>query len=70
MAAEPQPRVPWAVLTGLCARRGRRGHADGRPQHRVTHEDGTCRLFRTGDAVAHRNVHAALLDARRPCGSL
>ncbi|POX63632.1 hypothetical protein C3492_10890 [Streptomyces sp. Ru62] len=38
-------------------------------EHRVTHEDGTCRLFRTGDAVAQRNVHAVLLDARRLCGS-
>ncbi|MGW3462121.1 hypothetical protein ACWDE9_22085, partial [Streptomyces olivaceoviridis] len=44
--------------------------AEGRPQDRVTHEGGTYQLFRIGDAVAHRNVHAALLDARRLCGSL
>ncbi|MER7394932.1 NADH:flavin oxidoreductase [Streptomyces sp. NPDC000151] len=40
---------------------------EGRPQHKVIHENGSYQLFRIGDAVAHRNVHAAILDARRLC---
>lgn len=38
---------------------------EGRPQTVVRNPEGTYRLFRIGDAVAHRNVHAAVLDARR-----
>jgi hypothetical protein len=26
---------------------------------------GGCRLFQIGDATAHRNIYAAILDARR-----
>jgi hypothetical protein len=37
----------------------------GRPQDVVRNPDGTYQLFRIGDAVAHRNVHAAIYDARR-----
>lgn len=37
----------------------------GRPQTRVVHEGGTFQLFRTGDAVASRNIHAAIYEARR-----
>ena len=37
----------------------------GRPQTRTANADGTYQLFRIGDAVAHRNIHAAVLDARR-----
>jgi 2,4-dienoyl-CoA reductase-like NADH-dependent reductase (Old Yellow Enzyme family)/thioredoxin reductase len=37
----------------------------GGPQRIVRNPDGRFRLFRIGDAVAHRNVHAAMLDARR-----
>jgi N-methyl-L-proline demethylase len=44
--------------------------AEGRPQDRVTNQAGTYQLFRIGDAVTHRNVHAALLDAWRLCGAL
>lgn len=33
----------------------------------VRHPDGTYQLFRIGDAVAGRNVHAAMLDAARLC---
>lgn len=39
----------------------------GRPQHVVVNEAGAYQLFRIGDAVAHRNIHAAILDARRLC---
>jgi hypothetical protein len=28
-------------------------------------QDGSYRLFRIGDAVASRNIHAAILDAYR-----
>lgn len=37
----------------------------GGEQRIVRNPDGRFRLFRIGDAVAHRNVHAAVLDARR-----
>jgi len=35
------------------------------PQQLVRNESGSFRLFRVGDAVASRNVHAAILDAAR-----
>ena len=38
-----------------------------RPQTAVRNRDGTYQLFRIGDAVAGRNVHAAMLDAARLC---
>jgi NADPH-dependent 2,4-dienoyl-CoA reductase/sulfur reductase-like enzyme len=38
-----------------------------RPQAAVRNPDGTYQLFRIGDAVAGRNVHAAMLDAARLC---
>jgi pyruvate/2-oxoglutarate dehydrogenase complex dihydrolipoamide dehydrogenase (E3) component len=37
----------------------------GRPQERVVNPDGRYQLFRIGDAVASRNIHAAMYDARR-----
>jgi hypothetical protein len=37
----------------------------GRRQDQIHNPDGQYRLFRIGDAVAHRNVHAAIYDARR-----
>ncbi len=40
------------------------------PQDGVVRGDGRYRLFRIGDAVASRNVHAAMLDARRLCQAL
>ncbi|MDZ7747892.1 MAG: NADH:flavin oxidoreductase [Halofilum sp. (in: g-proteobacteria)] len=39
----------------------------GRPQAIERNPGGRYRLFRVGDAVASRNVHAALLDAVRLC---
>jgi N-methyl-L-proline demethylase len=41
-----------------------------RPQATVRNPDGTYQLFRIGDAVAGRNVHAAMLDAARLCRSI
>jgi hypothetical protein len=37
----------------------------GRPQEHVVNRDGTYALFRLGDAVASRNIHAAIYEARR-----
>lgn len=37
----------------------------GRPQTLVRHPEGRYRLFRIGDAVAGRNIHAAVYDAIR-----
>lgn len=42
----------------------------GRPQAAVRNPEGSYRLFRIGDAVASRNVHAAIFDALRLCKDL
>ncbi len=39
----------------------------GRPQPAGSGEDGAFMLFRVGDAVASRNIHAALYDSLRLC---
>ena len=39
----------------------------GRPQETATNEDGEFMLFRVGDAVASRNIHAAIYDSLRLC---
>jgi 2,4-dienoyl-CoA reductase-like NADH-dependent reductase (Old Yellow Enzyme family)/thioredoxin reductase len=41
-----------------------------RPQTIVRNEDGDFQLFRIGDAVSSRNVHAAMLDAARLCRAI
>ncbi|KFG71212.1 NADH:flavin oxidoreductase [Streptomyces mutabilis] len=38
-----------------------------RPQQIVHNEDSRFQLFRVGDAVSSRNIHAAILDAYRLC---
>lgn len=40
---------------------------DGRPQDVVSNPDGKYKLFRVGDAVACRNIHAAIYDSLRLC---
>lgn len=40
---------------------------DREPQDIVNNEDGTFMLFRVGDAVACRNIHAAIYDSLRLC---
>ena len=40
---------------------------DGTPQSLVNNADGKFQLFRIGDAVASRNIHAAIYDALRLC---
>ncbi len=39
----------------------------GRPQTLVNNPQGTYQLFRVGDAVASRNIHAAMYDSLRLC---
>ena len=39
----------------------------GRPQEIATNDDGEFMLFRVGDAVASRNIHAAIYDSLRLC---
>lgn len=39
----------------------------GKPQTLVRHPDGKYRLYRIGDAVSSRNIHAAIYDALRLC---
>jgi len=40
---------------------------NGRPQAVVSNAEGTYRLFRIGDAISSRNIHAAIYDALRLC---
>jgi len=42
----------------------------GRPQKLQRNPDGRFQLFRVGDAVASRNVHAAIYDSLRLCKDL
>ena len=42
----------------------------GRPQAVASNPDGEFMLFRVGDAVASRNVHAAIYDSLRLCKAL
>ena len=41
----------------------------GRPQTLVAKPDGAYRLYRVGDAVASRNIHAAIYDSLRLCNA-
>ena len=40
---------------------------NGRPQNLERNSEGDYRLYRVGDAVASRNIHAAIYDAARLC---
>jgi 2,4-dienoyl-CoA reductase-like NADH-dependent reductase (Old Yellow Enzyme family) len=42
----------------------------GRPQALATNPEGRFQLFRVGDAVASRNIHAAIYDSLRLCKDL
>ena len=42
----------------------------GKPQTLVRNPDGKYRLYRIGDAVSSRNIHAAIYDALRLCKDL
>jgi 2,4-dienoyl-CoA reductase-like NADH-dependent reductase (Old Yellow Enzyme family) len=60
----------------LKARSANRGEVDyaalieGRPQAITRNPHGSFQLFRIGDAVASRNIHAAIYDAARLCKDL
>ncbi len=41
-----------------------------RPQTSVRNPDGAYQVFRIGDAISSRNVHAAMLDAARLCRTI
>ena len=41
-----------------------------RPQSARPNPDGEFELYRVGDAVASRNVHAAVLDSFRLCSAI
>ena len=67
--------VPAAeVFHALKARSGNRGRTDVEALARGTAQPpgpaGTFSLFRVGDAVASRNIHAALHDSLRICKDL
>ncbi len=47
-----------------------RAFIDGQPQAVHSNPDGVFQLFRIGDAVAGRNIHAAIYDALRLCKDL
>ena len=40
------------------------------PQSVVTNQNGRYQLFRIGDAVTSRNIHAAIYEAQRLCQPL
>ena len=71
MVVEHGTRPADALFRGLRHRSANRGTVDqaallgGRPQPGA--DDGGFQLFRIGDAVASRNIHAAILDAFRLC---
>jgi hypothetical protein len=60
----------------LNAQSSNRGEIDldallaGGPQSIVTNPNGSFQLFRVGDAVASRNIHAAIYDSLRLCKDL
>jgi hypothetical protein len=43
---------------------------EGRPQSLVNDPRGRFQLFRVGDAVASRNIHAAIYESLRICKDL
>ena len=58
-----------SCTTSWCTLR-RTSFIDGGPQTICTNPDGRYQLFRIGDAVAGRNIHAAVYDALRLCKDL
>lgn len=60
----------YFALKPLSRNRGELDHAAfiaGRPQAIATNPQGRFQLFRIGDAVSTRNIHAAIYDALRLC---
>jgi N-methyl-L-proline demethylase len=40
------------------------------PQSSIHNPDGQFRIYRVGDAVSSRNIHAAILDSFRLCSAI
>jgi len=65
----PIDEIYWALREGST----NHGEVDidaliaGKPQEVVNNPSGTYQLFRVGDAVASRNIHAAIYDSLRLC---
>ncbi|MCG8595207.1 MAG: N-methylproline demethylase, partial [Kiloniellales bacterium] len=60
----------YFALKDLSRNRGEVDHRAliaGRAQEIATNPEGRFRLFRIGDAVSSRNIHAAIYDALRLC---
>jgi 2,4-dienoyl-CoA reductase-like NADH-dependent reductase (Old Yellow Enzyme family) len=63
----------YHALVGSSTNHGELDHTafvEGRPQAITRNAAGTFQLFRIGDAVANRNIHAAIYDALRLCVAL
>jgi N-methyl-L-proline demethylase len=63
----------YLALKGQSSNRGEVNYEaliDGRPQAIATNPEGRFQLFRIGDAVTSRNIHAAIYDALRLCKDL
>ena len=63
----------YFALKELSSNRGEvdyRALIAGRPQEIATNPEGRFQLFRIGDAVSSRNIHAAIYDALRLCKDL
>lgn len=76
VVAEAGTRPVTDVYDALVAGSRNGGRVDlddllaGRPQRAVRNPDGAYQLFRIGDAVSGRTVHAAILDAARLCRTI
>ncbi|HSY86172.1 MAG TPA: N-methylproline demethylase, partial [Verrucomicrobiae bacterium] len=60
----------YFALKPLASNRGQtdlRALVEGKPQTIRTNPEGSFQLFRVGDAVASRNIHAAIYDSLRLC---
>lgn len=60
----------YFTLKPLASNRGQtdlRALVEGKPQAIRTNPEGSFQLFRVGDAVASRNIHAAIYDSLRLC---
>ncbi len=60
----------YFALKDLSMNEGETDHAAllaNRPQELIRNPDGRFRLYRVGDAVSSRNIHAALYDSLRLC---
>ena len=73
MSSSSTARCRRTSFTGAQGRSRNHGEIDqaallsGRPQDLTHNADGAFQLFRVGDAVTSRNIHAAIYDSLRLC---